>query len=153
MSRQFALPLLLSAVLFSFVTPTLAAKQGHWEWTDSNGQPQYSDQPPSGVDAKYVESSYGKAPNAAKSSNGKTESGDDKNVGADKPSASQPIQMEVLPEKDPAICAQATSNLQALETAPRIRITDADGSKRILTGEEKEAQKDRARQIMKMHCE
>ena len=59
--------------------------------------------------------------------------------------------MEVMPEKDPALCEQAKNNLKALEGA-RIRITEPDGSKRLLSEDEKEGQRANARKFIKVHC-
>lgn len=120
---------------------TLQAEQnGIYRWTDNNGVTQYSDRPPEGVESMFVKTSTGKRAPATEPEPTTTASEDN-----------APQTMEVMPEKDPALCKQAQQNLKALESA-RIRITEPDGSKRIITEEEKEAQRENARKFIKVHC-
>ncbi|ARN72818.1 DUF4124 domain-containing protein [Oceanicoccus sagamiensis] len=122
-----------------------AEQNGIYRWTDDQGVVQYSDRPPEGVEAVFIKTSTGKrsTPSAAKTA----QSDDD----ADEGSESSSQTMEVMPEKDPKLCEQAKRNLKALESA-RIRITEPDGSKRILTEDEKEGQRANANKFIKVHC-
>ena len=61
--------------------------------------------------------------------------------------------MEVIP-KDPEICAQARTNLETLNTSARIRIRDRDsGEPRFISEEEREIQRQKARDTIHVHCE
>ncbi|WP_101759646.1 DUF4124 domain-containing protein [Oceanicoccus sp. KOV_DT_Chl] len=123
-----------------------AAPNGLYRWTDADGTVQYSDYPPEGVEAEFIKytgaSSQGKSSTTEK----KTETAETAaNQGA------EPSKLEVMPDKDPVLCKQAQANLKALEGA-RIRITEPDGSKRFLTEEEKEGQRENARKFIKINC-
>lgn len=119
-----------------------AGEAGHYRWTDKNGTVKYADRPPEGIESEFIKFSSTKhsAPPATS-----TEEGGDQQV------ASGPQRLEALPEKDPALCKQAQNNLKALQAA-RIRITEPDGSKRVLNEEEKEEQRENARKFIKVHC-
>jgi hypothetical protein len=140
--------LLITLLIVSL--PTIAAQKGMWRWKDATGNLNYSDTPPKGVDAEFIASDAvrpGKMSSTARADDNTSEtdpanSGDDL---ADK-------KMEVMPEVDPVLCEQAKTNLNALSDKPRIRITEADGSKRVLTPEEIEGEKDRARKFIDLYC-
>lgn len=135
---------LLSLILFLGAANSLHAAQGIYQWKDKDGTVQYADHPPEGVDAVFIKSSRSKTSKAKESAEEMTETSASQTKTHDK--------MEVLPEKDPKLCKQATNNLKALEGA-RIRITDTDGSQRFLTEVEKEAQRENARKFIKLHCD
>lgn len=125
-------------------------KSGLYRWKDENGTLQYSDRPPEGVEAEFV-TTYGGTVSSDKPS-------DATGNAATAPEGSEEAakdpkydKMEVLPEKDPALCKQARDNLKALEGA-RIRITEPDGSKRLLNDDERDTQKANARKVIDMHC-
>ena len=60
--------------------------------------------------------------------------------------------LEVVP-KNPESCARAKSNLETLNTSARIRIRDSEtGEPRFLSEEEKETQRQKARAIIRVHC-
>ena len=121
-----------------------ADQNGIYRWTDEQGVVQYSDRPPEGVEAVFIKTSSGKR-TAPTSREGDT----DTSPTATK--ASGPKSLEVMPEKDPALCEQAKRNLKALD-GTRIRITEPDGTKRILTPDEKEGQRENAKKFMNVHC-
>lgn len=132
----------LGFTLFTAST-LIAAPTGHYRWTDENGSIKYSDRPPDGIESEFIRFA---------SSKPKTASNDNTAVQkTPQAAAEKPLEIEVLPEKDPALCKQAQSNLKALNGA-RIRITEPDGSKRLLGEEEKEDQKENARKFIKIHC-
>jgi hypothetical protein len=55
--------------------------------------------------------------------------------------------------KNPESCARAKDNLETLNTTARIRIRDEDnGELRFLSEEEKETQRQKARDIIRVHC-
>jgi hypothetical protein len=119
-----------------------ASQNGHYRWTDANGTVQYADRPPEGVEAEFIKFTGAKSPRSSEKPTTK------ENIAT---KAELPPKMEVLQKKDPELCKQAQQNLKALEGA-RIRITEADGSKRFLTEEEKEYQRENARKFVDINC-
>lgn len=119
---------------------------GHYRWKDAQGNTHYSDRPPEGTQSEFIKHATGKRakPPAEESA--------EKAAAAEQDPTAGKRKMEVLPEKDSKLCKQARSNLEAL-AGTRIRITEPDGSQRILTDEEKEEQKINARKIIDMHCD
>ena len=125
-----------------------AAPYGMWRWVNEEGIPQYSDIKPEGVDAVFIKMSRGKSSATPEP---------DTDQGTAKPSDKlngTKLQMEVVkePEKDPKICAQAQGNLKALSGTPKVRITEPDGSNRMLTPEEIEEQREVARGHIQTYC-
>jgi hypothetical protein len=60
---------------------------------------------------------------------------------------------EVAVVKNPEACARAQANLETLNTVARIRVVDEQtGEPRFLSEEEKETQRQRARDIIRIHC-
>ena len=123
-----------------------AAQDGHYRWTDANGVVKYSDRPPKGIDSEFI-----KLSGIKRSKSEDPETTDTNNSAGETNKAETPNQLEVMPEKDPELCKQAQHNLKALEGA-RIRMSEPDGSKRFLTEEEKELQRENARKFIKVHC-
>ena len=119
-----------------------AASNGHYRWTDSAGTVQYSDRPPEGIDAEFIQFSG--------TATTKRQTNDD---GNEEPPAVAEGQatLQVIPEKNPQLCQQAQGNLKAL-AATRIRITEPDGSKRILSEDEKKQQRDNANKFIEIYC-
>ncbi len=122
-----------------------AGQNGHYRWKDENGTIQYADRPPEGVKAEFIKFAGAKRSKAAS---------ENEKGGTDeaKPESTTFDEMEILPKKDPQLCQQAQKNLKALKAA-RIRITEPDGSKRFLTEDEKEGQRENARKFIKLHCD
>ncbi|MFT5691455.1 MAG: hypothetical protein ACI92E_000784 [Oceanicoccus sp.] len=146
MNRSYNLAkILLVMTSLCIVFNLNAAPSGLYRWTDENGRTQYSDRPPENIESKFIKLSSGKS---SKSNNS------DKSSSADsgqKEGLEPGKALEVMPAKDPALCLQAQKNLKALEGA-RIRITEPDGSKRFLTEDEKEGQRENARKFIKINC-
>lgn len=62
-------------------------------------------------------------------------------------------QMEAV-AKNPESCARAKANLETLNTSARIRIRDQDtGELRFISEEEKDVQRQKARDIVRVHCD
>ena len=137
----------LFVILFSS-TLSHAGVEGHYRWTDENGKTHYSDRPPAGVKAELIKFSTSKK-SSTKSSEPSATTATDEN----KTSPEGTLEVEPQTNKDPQLCAQAQSNLKALSGNPKVRITEADGSKRLLSNDEKEAQRERARGFIKLYCQ
>lgn len=143
MNKGFPLVKILGLVLVIALSHSVqAAKKGYWTWDDDKGNPQYSDRPPEGVEAVFVEkNTANSAVSAPYESTARTSNGE----------AADPQTMEGLAPKDPAICEQATNNLSALKSA-RVRITEADGSQHYLTEDEKKEQRERYQKLIDFNC-
>lgn len=130
----------------------LSAEKGYYKWSDKKGNPHHSDRPPpAGVEYQYIE----------------TESGLSRRVSAEESraealpsssSSSNPTEAEqkvteaaAAVDKNPALCDQAKANLDTLNSKARVRIRDGD-TIRYLTEEEKEVQRQKARDLMAVHC-
>ncbi|MEE4277503.1 MAG: DUF4124 domain-containing protein [Halieaceae bacterium] len=60
----------------------------------------------------------------------------------------------VTVDKNPEACARAQANLETLNTTARIRIRDPEtGELRFISEEEKEVQRQKARDTIRVHCE
>lgn len=141
--------------LFSFGDAALAAEK-LYRWNDANGNPVVSDRPPpAGTPyttlnpAKYGVGTAAKralreepvtasAPRASGIAEAEKALADGKNV-------------EI--EKNPQLCAQARDNIFKLETFPRMRVTDDDGTVRFMTDEERAQQLATAKEVAAANCE
>ncbi len=130
-----------------------AAEEGYYKWRDAKGRPQHSDRPPpSGVEYEFISTSTGMTRRvAADESNGRE-------YGSSAPAMPQPTEEEsnaaaqqAAIEKDPAVCDQAKANLDTLNSTARVRIRDDQGI-RYLTDEEKDIQRQRASDLIAIHC-
>ena len=145
MIKDFPLLKMLMLVLVIALSHTAqAGKKGYWTWTDDKGDPQYSDRPPEGVDAVFVEKNTTSSAVSSPYQGSKAD-------GEDKEQSSGPKTMEGLAQKDPEVCRQAKSNLAGLRSA-RVRITEADGSQHYLTEEEKAEQRERTQRLIDLNC-
>jgi hypothetical protein len=122
-----------------------AGVAGHYRWVDENGTVKYADRPPEGINAEFIKFASTKHSKPGQQATSQDSDGNDSEA------ASGPRRLETLPAKDPELCKQAQRNLKALEAA-RIRITEPDGSKRVLNEDEKEEQRENARKFIKVHC-
>ena len=147
---------LVAALMIGSISASLADASGtYYRWRDDKGKLVVSDRPPTDIGVTYevvtpstslvrrVESGEGAVPAETVPRPGNEFEPEDTSAG----------ELQVA-RKNPEICARATSNLETLNTTARIRIHDADtGELRYLTEEEKEAQRDKARDVMRAHCE
>ncbi len=126
---------------------THAEKNGYYRWSDDEGKIHFTQQPPNGRASVFIKTSSGASLDSDVSTN---ESSVD--VAATS-SEAIPEKMEVLPPKNPEQCAKAKANMQSLAAnGARIRISNADGTSRFLNSEEINEQKNRAQEVIKVHC-
>lgn len=145
--KNSALTMLLCAGLLVCSLDANADKTGYYRWADDEGKQHFTQQPPKGRKYDFVETRSG----ATIHSDGTdlTSANEPENNGSD----AAPEKMEILPPKDPALCKKAKGNMQSLKAnGARIRITNADGSTRMLNTEEIKQQENRAQQVIKLHC-
>jgi Domain of unknown function (DUF4124) len=121
-----------------------------YRWKDAAGNQVNSDRPPpQGVDyevvsttssfVRPVDSKEGAVPLEVKPTAGN----DFKPVEARKP----------VVEKNPEYCARAKDNLLQIDSHGRVRLRDEQGEVRYLTEEEKQDQRDKALEAIKVYCE
>lgn len=145
--RSFATLCLFVCATVLLTPSSLAGKEGYYRWKDDAGETHFTQQPPLGRQYQFIETRGG-ASVVSNPSSGDSAGNDD---GAKADTA--PQRMEVLPPKDPAICSQAKSNLLTLQkNGARIRVTDPDGTARLLNEKEVAEQKQRAQEAIGIHC-
>ena len=148
--KNSALTIALCAGLLICSVGVNADKTGYYRWADNEGKQHFTQQPPVGRKYDFVETRSGATTHSdgidlADESNNEQEVGDN---------GAAPEKMEILPPKDPVLCEKAKGNMQSLKAnGARIRITNADGSTRMLNPEEIKQQENRAQQVIKLHCE
>lgn len=104
-----------------------------YKWTDDNGQVQYTQIPPKDRPYETIKT-RSKQPEAAAAT---AKAGAD---GKKADSARQTGDVAVAKaeaDKFARNCDMAKKNKEALQTVPKIRVTDADGSERFLTDDER----------------
>jgi hypothetical protein len=127
-----------------------AAEDGYYKWVDDRGRPTHSDRPPpSGVAYEFIAKDGGlrrqvTAEESKASPVPKT---------PDPVANSQPVsEEEGAVVQNSAYCDQARANLDTLNSKARVRIRDGDGNIRFLTEEEKAAQRQKANDLIDVHC-
>jgi len=127
-----------------------------YRWTDANGTPVISDRPPpqgtayNTLDgARYGTSGSLSAPQKSEANA----------AVAEEPAESDPapepesnVATTTVVEKRPDLCEQAKDNVFKLETFPRIRTTDDDGTVRFMTEEEVNVQMEMAKKAANAYC-
>ena len=141
----------LFAIILGFSMNLSAdSKSGYYRWKDKDGNLKLSDRPPeAGIKAEFIET-----PGSRRSRSTSDEPAEQQAAtGQAQPATpGEPVKMEVVPEKDPERCKQAQENMKAFEGFSRIRVTDADGTQRLLTEEEKQVQIERSKKAIKDNC-
>ena len=126
-----------------------ADKTGYYRWADNERKQHFTQQPPKGRQYDFVETRSG----ATTHSDGNGMFADTNDEQDTDSSEITPEKIEILPPKDPALCAKANANMPSLQAnGARIRITNPDGSSRMLNAEEIKQQENRAQQVIKLHC-
>ena len=139
--------------LLFYLPATVAADKGYYKWMDAKGNPQHSDRPPpAGVEYEFISTKSGLTRRVSASES------DGREYGSSAPA--MPVSEEDGPnmaeqqaavEKDPAMCDQARANLDTLNSMARVRIRDDNGI-RYLSEEEKDFQRQRANDLIAIHC-
>lgn len=149
--KQLSLAVIVCNLVMLASTSALAGQNGYYRWLDETGEVHYSQQPPKNQQYEFITDRRMRSHSAdseVDQSNLPTAEGTD----ADSQVASE--KMEVLPAKDPTLCRQARGNIKTLnDSGSRIRVTQADGSRKFLNQEEIAEQKQRAEQTASIYCE
>ncbi len=150
MKPLICLGIALSAVLL--FTPAHAGKV--YKWVDQDGVTHYDEQPPANREYTTV-TTYGNAPSGAKAANERldqqrTEQSEEnkKAIDYEKEKKIRDEEARVLAEN----CNNAKANLKTMEENARVRVLGDDGQFRYLSEEEKQAQMDQAKDIIKESC-
>ena len=110
-----------------------------YRWTDERGNPVISDRPPA-VGTPYTTldgARYGVKSSSAARTPKPMPTQQAESVKAGAGPSGDGAKQAVKIEKHPELCDQAKDNVFKLETFPRIRVTDDDGSVRFMTDEER----------------
>lgn len=130
---------------------TAGAAQSYYRWRDEQNNLVVSDRPPADPDIPYevVDQKSTKIRRVAPGT-GAVPAETTPRPGNE----FEPVEQTEAIRKNPESCARARANLETLNTAARIRIRDGEtGELRFLSEEEKELQRQKARDIMRVHCE
>ena len=139
-----------AALILSLTSVTAIAGKNHYRWIDDRGNPVHSDRPPpKGIDYEVISTG---------SSMVREVDAEEGAVPAQiNPSAGNEFeQVETAKsriEKNPEYCQRARENLATLNSAARIRLRDNQGELRYISEEEKEEQRQEAREMIAVHCE
>jgi hypothetical protein len=129
---------------------TALAKSGYYRWLDDEGQPHFTQKPPTDRPSQFIKTGSGHSrddvepPYPAEVPAKRADSAPkDKDA---------PEQFQVLPDKDPKRCMEARKALENFSRGQRLRVKDENGEYRLLDTEEKAEQKDRARELIDIYC-
>ncbi len=146
--RSLALPLLAAVMVLGHLPNVDAAT--YYRWKDERGNPVHSDRPPdkgiayevvttdSGL-TRPVEAGTGAVPRTVVPSAGNDFE------------PTEPMTLTTV--KNPEYCARARKNLEVIDIVPRIRTRDDQGEMKILTPEDREAERKKALAAIEAYCE
>ena len=146
--KHLGLIALVTTIIATISGPTVAGNT-YYRWADDRGNPVHSDRPPpKGTDyevvstgsslVRKVSAEEGAVPADTKSTPGNE---------FETTESAKPVQ-----KKNEEFCQRAQDNLNTLESTARVRIRDDQGEYRYLSTEEKEAESNKARDLMAVHC-
>jgi Domain of unknown function (DUF4124) len=135
-------------------TTSLSVPAAFYKWVDANGVTQYSQNPPPSGNYQEIRS-----PSPADHSNAEQQQAEASPAKQD--SAATPVQAPPQDDQTQAEqrrareqnCQLAQQRLSELENHPRIRYTDADGSVRVMSEEEKQAKLVETRKMAEKMCQ
>lgn len=156
MKRRSVKILLTASLVFAYClfAPLSQAEKGYYKWKNSRGNPQHSDRPPpAGVEYTYVSTETGlKRRVAAEESRATGSSSSAPAMPQTQAKVPNVAEQQAAITKNPEYCAQASKNLETLNSKAQVRYRNPDGSASILSGEAKEVQRQKARDIIAVHC-
>lgn len=121
----------------------IAAKDNVFTWTDDKGVVHYGERPPKDSQARQIKTRTGHSdPIPATTPNTQ-----------DKTSTTQANSPVATTFKNPERCNTARKNLELLNTVARIKIADEAGVQRLLTDDEKAAQRIAMQEVIDQACE
>jgi hypothetical protein len=146
--RNITLCIALIAALAS-ISPAMA-RDKMFRWIDANGTPVLSDRPPpAGTAYTLVDPLNQNSQSLRRRPDASSEPASSSVQSAISPTLAG---ARVVIEKKPELCERARDNIFKLETFPRIRATDADGTVRFLTDQERAERLNTARAVEQANC-
>ena len=137
--------LIIAALCGAGALHSHASGPGYYEWLDDRGTPQYSERPPLDRPYTFVTTKAG-----TKTSQ-RSDSTADKGVTVPG-SVDEGLPEIQAQEKNTEFCNRARNNLNTLNGTARVRIRDENGDFRYLSEEEKDIQRQKATNLMAVHC-
>lgn len=142
-----------AAILVGLVLTSMnvAADATLYRWKDSQGNMVMSDRPPPAgtsyeaisTDSSVVRRVDGEAPPEQVVAKPRT-----------KPEpAPEPKAVRTVYEKNPEYCASARKNLTVIDQSARIRVQDENGEYYYISDEEREAERQKNLEVIKLHCD
>lgn len=143
------LPLALCAAMLASSVPT-SAQQVYYRWINERGHPMLSDRPPpKGIDYEVI-STGSKFKRPVDAEEGAVPPEVEPSPGND---FEKVATEEKKVEKNPEFCQRARDNLETLNTSARIKMRNEAGELAYIDEEEKERQRKRALDNIKIHCD
>ena len=148
----------MTALLVALITPVsfdAHAADTYYRWKDSRGKMVVSDRPPTDSSVDYeVVSQRSSLVRRVSAGEGAVPPEVTPRPGNEFEQVdTRQEQLEAVP-KNPESCERAKANLDTLNTSARIRIRDQEtGELRFLSEDEKETQRQKARDTIRVHCE
>jgi hypothetical protein len=132
------------------ISPAMA-RDKMFRWIDANGTPVLSDRPPPAGTAYTLVDPLNQN---SQSLRRRPDTSGEQPAPSSVQSAISPTfaGARVVIEKKPELCERARDNIFKLETFPRIRATDADGTVRFLTERERAERLNTARAVEQANC-
>ena len=140
--------MLMVALLWS-ISLTALAQSIHYRWLDDRGNPVHSDRPPpKGIDYQVIETGSSIVRQVS-GTTGAVPAETAPRVGNDfAPINTAPEQTRPNSE----YCARARENLAAMDSGAQISVKDDQGNASILTPEQVEAERDKAKDLISTYC-
>jgi hypothetical protein len=143
----------LVAMLSSGLCTTSFADDTYYRWRDDRGRMVVSDRPPTGSIDYEVVSQQSTMIRRVQAGEGAVPAEVESRPGNEFEQVDTRRETMEAIAKNPEACARAQANLETLNTSARIRIRDeATGEPRFLSEDEKETQRQKARDIIRVHC-
>ncbi|WP_187276600.1 DUF4124 domain-containing protein [Parahaliea maris] len=136
--------------MISLSTATTGAETTYYRWLDDRGNPVHSDRPPpKGVDYEVLRTG-GKFKRVVSAEEGVVPATLEPSVSNSFEAA--PIKIEDQIKKNPEVCDRARENLTAVESFEEVHMKDDQGNDKILSEDEKAAQRELALKQIRLHC-
>lgn len=141
MKHKLLISLIAAWAIALCTSNALAAKDKVYTWTDEKGVVHYGERPPKDSQAALIKTRTGHSePPPAPAAN-------------KAPQNATPETAIANTLKDPERCNVARKNLEVLNSVARIRVPGEDGNMRILTEDDKVAQRATMQEIIDQACE
>ncbi|MEM6484164.1 MAG: DUF4124 domain-containing protein [Pseudomonadota bacterium] len=153
--RRALTGLLVAFFALSPFSDTEAAKDTYYRWNDSDGKLVVSDRPPQDASMEYeVVSQRSTLVRRVRPGEGAVLPEVNPRPGNQFEQVDTRREQIEIVKKNPESCARARANIETLDSTARIRIRDKKtGELRFLSEEEKDVQRQKARDTIRVHCE